>query len=440
MSVTTTGIEVRARSRWLRDSVELLSSMRFSISLLTVICIASVIGTIVSQHEPFTNYVNKFGPFWAQLFLAVGLDTVYSVWWFLLILAFLVISTSLCIARNTPKIIHDLRTYKEGLREQSLHAFHHKGSAELAQDSDAVYARVSKQLVAAGWRAKVERRREGTDPNGAVRGTMIAARRGAANKLGYIAAHSAIVLVCIGGLFDGDLVIKAQMLWQGKTPYAGNGLFRDMGPEHRLGPATPTFRANLLVPEGARSATAVINLQDGVVLQELPFDVELKRFIVDYYETGMPKLFASEIVIHDHETGQATATTVKVNEPAFHRGVAIYQSSFDDGGSTLKLRALPMMPGGRSFDLEGRVGGSASVGGDGAKTTVEFTGLRVINVENLSGTSSGSATDVPKVDLASTFEDHLGSGAKTPSSKRMRNWCSVATRMRSIRRVHCRRR
>ena len=76
MSVTTTGIEVRARSRWLRDSVELLSSMRFSISLLTVICIASVIGTIVSQHEPFTNYVNKFGPFWAQLFLAVGLDTV----------------------------------------------------------------------------------------------------------------------------------------------------------------------------------------------------------------------------------------------------------------------------------------------------------------------------------------------------------------------------
>jgi cytochrome c biogenesis protein len=45
-------------------------------------------------------------------------------------------------------------------------------------------------------------------------------------------------------------------------------------------------------------------MQDGVVLQELPFDVELKKFIVDYYATGMPKLFASEIVIHDHETGR----------------------------------------------------------------------------------------------------------------------------------------
>ena len=36
------------------------------------------------------------------------LTTVYSAWWFLLILAVLVVSTSLCIARNTPKILHDL--------------------------------------------------------------------------------------------------------------------------------------------------------------------------------------------------------------------------------------------------------------------------------------------------------------------------------------------
>ena len=422
MSVTTTGIEVRARSRWLRDSVELLSSMRFSISLLTVICIASVIGTIVSQHEPFTNYVNKFGPFWAQLFLAVGLDTVYSVWWFLLILAFLVISTSLCIARNTPKIIHDLRTYKEGLREQSLHAFHHKGSAELAQDSDAVYARVSKQLVAAGWRAKVERRREGTDPNGAVRGTMIAARRGAANKLGYIAAHSAIVLVCIGGLFDGDLVVRAQMWLQGKTPYLGAGFIKDVPAQHWLSASNPTFRGQLPVVEGARVGTARLTLGDGLLLQPLPFDVELKKFIVDYYATGMPKLFASEIVIHDHETGQATPATVKVNEPVFHRGIAIYQSSFDDGGSSLKLRAIPMAASGRPFDVEGVVGGSTELSNGDNKLTLEFTGLRVINVENLGGESGGAGgTDVRKVDLVDSLDGHLGSGAKVRNKRELRN-------------------
>ena len=63
MSVTTSGIELQGRSRLLREAVELVSSMRFSISLLTVICIASIIGTVVRQHEPYPNYVNQFGPF-----------------------------------------------------------------------------------------------------------------------------------------------------------------------------------------------------------------------------------------------------------------------------------------------------------------------------------------------------------------------------------------
>lgn len=413
MSVTTTGIEVRAQSRWVRDCVELVSSMRFSISLLTVICIASVIGTVVKQHEPYSNYVNQFGPFWAELFGRVGLYAVYSVWWFLLILAFLVLSTSLCIVRNVPKIIADLKTYKEQVREQALASFHHRGQSEVAESREQAFERISALLVHGGWKAKVQVRENGT---------MIAARRGAANKLGYIAAHSAIVLVCIGGLLDGDLIVRAQMLFQGKSSYTGGGMMKDVPAAHRLGPGTPTFRANLLVPEGGKSGTAVINMQDGVVLQDLPFDVELKKFIVDYYETGMPKLFASEIVIHDRDSGASIPALVKVNEPAFHRGVAIYQSSFDDGGSSLKLRGFPMAAGGRPFEIEGNVGGSAQISNGDAKLTLEFTGLRVINVENLGGNrAGGGATDVRKVDLVNSLKDHLGSGARGIGKKELRN-------------------
>ena len=424
---TTAGVEWRTRSRALRDAVELMSSMRFSISLLTVICIASVIGTVVKQHEPSINYVNQFGPFWSDVFAAVGLTAVYSAWWFLLILAFLVVSTSLCIARNAPKIWVDLRTYKEQLREQALTSFHLHARGELAVPPDAAYERIAALLAAAGWKAKVQRRFHVTAdaalPGTAPRGTMIAARRGAANKLGYLSAHSAIVLICIGGLFDGDLVVRAQMALQGKSAFAGGGLIRDVAAEHRLSPSTPTFRANLLVPEGGRAGTALISQSGGVVLQELPFDVELKKFIVEYYDTGMPRLFASEIVIHDHETGVRRAAVVKVNEPAFHRGVAIYQSSFDDGGSQLILRALPMTAGAAPFDVRGIVGGAGQplaavpAAGNVARPTdaptLELTGLRVINVENFSAGATGAsgATDVRKVDLVGTLESHLGSGA-----------------------------
>ncbi|MBT9594533.1 MAG: cytochrome c biogenesis protein ResB [Vitreoscilla sp.] len=385
--------------------------MRFAISLLALICIAAVIGTVVKQNEPINNYVNQFGPYWAELFGRFHLFSVYSAGWFLTILAFLVTSTSLCIARNAPKIVADLRSFKENLREQSLAAFHHRGQGTLALDRAAALAQVSAVLGRHGWQARAQVR-EG--------GTMVAARAGRASKIGYLAAHSAIVLICLGGLSDGDLVVKAQMFFTGKSTFDGGGLIKDVPAEHRLPAGNPTFRGNLLVPEGARAGVAVLSMPDGIVLQDLPFDVELKKFIVEYYETGMPKLFASEIVIHDNETGEAIPATVKVNEPAFHRGIAIYQSSFDDGGSTVKLRAVPLRAGAGAFEIDTNVGGGTTLGNGSEQLRLEVTGLKVINVENLADAQQG-ATDVRKVDLTATLEKHLGSGVNPNKTKTLRN-------------------
>ena len=396
-----------------RELKDVLSSMRFAITMFVVICIASVIGTVVKQREPLANYTNQFGPFWAELFGKLDIYTIYGAWWFLLILTFLVTSTSLCIARQAPKIAAELKSFKEGVREQSLQAHRHKALGHLDIAREAALAQISAQLTQLGWKAKTQVR-EG--------GIMVAARRGMANKIGYLCAHSAIVLVCLGGLFDGDLVVRALMWAQGKTLYNGSGLVSEVLPEHRLPSNNPSFRGNLMVPEGGRAATAILSMPGGVVLQDLPFDVELKKFIVEYYDTGMPKLFASEIAIRDHETGVISQATVKVNEPLIHRGVAIYQSSFDDGGSTMKLSALPLLPGGKPFEIEGMVGGSTKLGADGPTLGLEFSGLRVINVENMSGPTAengnSGGTDVRKVDLVSSVEKHLGSGAHVAGGKK----------------------
>ena len=425
MSDNTQGLRVQSGSQALRAGVELLSSMRFAISLLTVICIASVIGTVLKQHEPAVNYVNQFGPFWAELFAAIQLNAVYSAWWFLLILAFLVVSTSLCIVRNTPKILVDLRVYKENIREQSLKAFHHKAEAPLAESAEAAARRIGSTLASGGWKVRLQQR---DSAHGAGSGWMVAAKAGAANKLGYIAAHSSIVLICLGGLFDGDLIVRAQMLLGGKTPYVGSGLIAEVKPEHRLSERNPTFRGNLVVAEGTQSSTAILSQSDGVLLQDLPFAIELKKFIVEHYSTGMPKLFASEIVIHDKATGAKTPARIEVNHPASYKGVEIYQSSFDDGGSHLKLRALPMVAGAKAFDVEGTVGGSTELVGIGGATggdklTLEFTALRTINVENLGGAggAAGSGADVRKVDLRESVESRLGAANKTVSKKELRN-------------------
>ncbi len=421
MSVSTQGLEIKTASRPVRAAVELLSSMRFSISLLTIICIASIIGTVLKQHEPMPNYVNQFGPFWADVFGVVSLYSVYSAWWFLLILAFLVTSTSLCIARNAPKIFVDLKTYKENIREQSLKAFGHRAEAVLGEAPEAAAKRIGTMLAGGGWKVKLQQRDTGTGA-----GWMVAAKAGAANKIGYLAAHSAIVLVCIGGLLDGDLIVRAQMMFNGKTSYSGGGMIADVKPEHRLSERNPTFRANLMVAEGTQSSTAVLNQSDGILLQELPFAVELKKFIVEYYSTGMPKLFASEIIIHDIHTGEKIPARVEVNHPASYKGVEIYQSSFDDGGSSVKLKAFPMKAATKPFSIEGVIGGSSQLvkgetgGPDAEKLTLEYTALRVINVENFAGDGT-TGVDVRKVDLRESIDSRLGAANKVMTKKNLRN-------------------
>ena len=402
------------QSRAFKNFFELLASMRFAIALFAIICISAVIGTVVVQHSPYNDYVNQFGPFWAELFRKISLYTIYGAWWFVLILAFLVTSVSLCVARNAPKILRDLRTYKESVREQSLAAHPHKALGFIPAVPQAVLAQVAGVLEKAGWRAKVQVRENGI---------MVAGRRGAANKLGYIAAHGSIVFICLGGLLDGDLLLHGLMWVQNKTVYSGSGPVQQ---ENVLPAGSPSFRGSIEVPEGGSASVAQLSLAEGVVLQQLPFEIELKKFIVEFYPTGQPRLFASDIVLKDRATGQKREATVKVNEPVIEQGVAIYQSSFSDGGSTLALSAEPMTLQGRSFNLAGKIGASTELVSQdkGEKLALEFTDLRVMNVENLGGPNAGGAangTDVRKVDLVDSLEKHLGSGAKNRGAKEFKN-------------------
>lgn len=422
-SVTSTaGLQLKTNRRWLADAVELMSSMRFAISLLSLLAIASIIGTIMKQNEPMPNYVNQFGPFWFDVFDKIGLYSVYSAWWFLLIMGFLVSSTSLCISRNAPKMLKDMRSWRDNVREQSLRNFHHKSEWSVSTPRVAFTQDLVNRVADSGYKVKVVEKDSAT---------LIAAKQGAANKWGYIFAHSAIVIICIGGLLDSELPIRFQKFFYDKTPFAGNGIIAEIPAKHRLGLGNPTFRGNTLIPEGATSNTAIIQQSDGVLIQDLPFSIKLNRFVIDYYSTGMPKLFASDVVVTDNETGKSFPATIKVNEPLIYKGLAVYQSSFEDGGSKLKVTGYPMA-GAKpyTFDMAGEVGGSTPLGNDkGSDYTVEWSGFRAFNVENMAGNSNGSGQDVRGVNLDKSFnqkvtdglDKRLGSAAKSANSKDLKN-------------------
>ena len=414
--MSTTGIELKTRRRGLAEAVELLSSMRFAITLLVMIAIAAIIGTIMQQDRAMPDYVNQFGPFWFEVFRKIGLYTVYSAWWFLLILAVLIVSTGLCIARNTPKFLRDMRSWRDSVREESLRNFHHHSEWTAPLDTVPLAQQTANRLADAGYRTKIVEK-----PGG----VLVAAKKGAANKFGYIFAHTAIIVILLGGLLDSNLPIRFQEWFMGKTPYAGTGLISAIAPQHRLGLGNPSFRGNTLIPEGQASDTALLQQADGVLVQDLPFTIELKKFTIDFYSTGMPKLFASDVVIRDHETGKVFPATVKVNQPLIYRGVAVYQSSFEDGGSKLKLTGWPMAgTSDKPFAIEGEVGNATALKQGDDTYSVEWSGFRPFNVENTSQDNDARAVTKGKSfeeQFAQTLSQHSGSAAKNVRNKDLKN-------------------
>lgn len=393
--------------------------MRFAISLLSIISIASVIGTVVTQNEPMANYVNQFGPFWFEIFAHTSIFSVYSAWWFLLIMAFLVASTSLCIARNAPKMIKDMKSWRENVREQSLRNFHHKAEWTVSGNTQTLAAEAMRRVTDDGYRVRLVQK------DGAI---LLTAKQGAANKLGYIFAHSAIVIICVGGLLDSNLPIRAQQWLFNIEPFEGNGIIAEIPSKHRLGLNNPTFRGNTLIPEGSSSNTAIVPAGEGVLIQDLPFTIQLKKFIVDFYPTGMPKLFASDVSVTDHETGKVFDATIKVNQPLVYKGLAVYQSSFEDGGSHLKLNGYAMRGAANtSFKVEGEVGKSTPLkGSGGSEYSIEWSGFRPFNVENM---AADNGQDVRAVNSNKSFNEkfstgldkQLGSAANSKKNKDLKN-------------------
>ncbi len=414
--MSTTGIELNTRRRGLAEAVELVSSMRFAISLLTIISIASVIGTVLKQNEQMPNYVNQFGPFWFEVFDRLGLYSVYSAWWFLLILVVLILSTGLCVVRNAPKMLRDMRSWREQVREESLRNFHHNSEWQAPLAPQALAMQSAARLRHAGYATRL------VEKDGA---TLVLAKKGAGNKFGYIFAHTSIIVILLGGMLDSELPVRFQQWFLGKTPFQGSGVIADIPEQHRLGLSNPSFRGNTLIAEGQTSNTAILPQADGVLVQELPFSIRLEKFIVDFYSTGMPKLFASEVVVRDHETGKTFPATIKVNEPLIYRGIAVYQSSFEDGGSKLKLTAYPMAGADAgAFALDGEVGGSTELKRGGATYAVEWSGFRPFNVENVT-----QGQDVRAVAQGASFNEQFaatlgkasGSAAKNADNKDLKN-------------------
>ena len=199
------------------------------------------------------------------------------------------------------------------------------------------------------------------------------------------------MVICIGGLLDGNLPLKIAELVGSVVPETRDIPQSQIPAASRLDASNLSFRGNVTIAENKSADVTFLNAGNGYLVQELPFIITLKKFHVDYYSNGMPKLFASDIVVTDKASGKSTEATVKVNHPLIVDGVAIYQSSFGDGASPLTFKAWNLAaPQSRPVEVKAVSMSSQPLKANGKDYTLELGELRVFNIENTGKPQDGA--------------------------------------------------
>ena len=347
--------------------------MNLAITLLVAVALSSIIGTLLKQNESYQSYIIKFGPFWHEVYLSLGLYDVYSSAWFIGILSFLVITTSICITQNGPGILRSMQRFKEHISAQSLRTMKQHEEWRCDIDIDKAYEGLCYFFKKSGYRLRTHENEHGY---------TLAAMHGASNRLGYILTHVAIVVICLGGLIDGNLPLKVKTLTgQLRIEKDNDARVSEIPDASILSTDNPSFRASVTIPEGKTVSVAFQNIADGYLVQRLPFSIEVVDFRIEHYESGQPKSFESDLIIHDPEADAPIVETISVNHPMSYKGYTIYQASFTDGGSRLDLLLHQLRDDEvSSLEISGHINETLSVNTSSDPINLELDEFRLFNI------------------------------------------------------------
>lgn len=350
-----------------------LTSMNLAVTLLVILAIASVIGTVLKQNESFNSYLDVFGPFWFAVFRNLSLYDVYSATWFVAILLFLVASTSSCVARNAPAFLRDIRSFRLNAQEKSLRAFAHKADMKSDAKPESLVAPIQALLERAGFKSRVK-----TQPHE----ILISGRKGGMNRIGYMLTHMGIIVILLGGLLDSKMQLKLMdALGMVKVETANIPVSEVPAISKIHVGGLQAFRGTVNIPEHKWGDVVFIGLKDGYVVQDLPFKIFVNKFSIEHYDTGMPKSYMSNVTLTNKETGQQVTKTIEVNHPLHYMGYNIFQSSFGDGGTKLKMEAWQLSgKAGVAQPIDSAVFAKKSFDFGGQNYQLEFTDFRLYNI------------------------------------------------------------
>lgn len=264
------------------------SSVRLTIFLLILLAATSVLGTVILQRGTPQQYLAEYGPNLARILDFFGLFDMYHSWWFLTILALLVVNLVLCSLKRLPSVWQQIFHPRIDLGPSSIQAQPFTRSFQAPEEGGDLGGEIEKGIH------RFFRNPQRIEES---QGLLLYFEKGRYGRLGVYVAHLSVIIILVGGMIG----------------------------------AIFGFNGVLTIMEGQTKDRILLRKNGRLVNYPLGYQVRCDDFDISYYDTPGPQKFVSEYTstLSILENGQEVRRVkVRVNHPMTYRGLKFYQSSY----------------------------------------------------------------------------------------------------------------
>lgn len=281
---------------FLKGVYDSLASVTLAIFLLIILAMTSIVGTVVLQNGSPEQYLNEYGSGTYRLFQALALDDMYRSWWFLTLLALLLINITLCSIKRFPRAWRLMTRSPSVLDDALFRRMRFRGSVRRGVSPEETEERVRDLLADRFGKFREDRSEEAV---------TFFVDRGWYGRMGAYVVHLSILMLAVGAVYGGAV----------------------------------GFKGFVSIAEGQTINRVPLRGRNAVI--KLPFDIRCDDFQVIYYPgTQQPKDYFSDLVVI-RDGKEVMKKRIEVNHPLIVDGIYFYQSSYGvDRSSTVTLDVL----------------------------------------------------------------------------------------------------
>lgn len=262
----------------------IFSSIRLTLVLLIILAVTSIFGTIIPQQEGAMEFAKSLSPWVERLFSSLQLFDMYHSLWFRMIIALLVLNLVVCSINRLPTTLRLFRTLPRPDRSKPFENLPSQRSFSVEGEIGQVAAPIA-EVIRNHYRNMMKKNTE--------KGDFLYGEKGRYSRFGVYLIHLSILFILIGAIIGS--------------------LFG--------------FKAYVNIAEGETVETAALRKVRGHKHKNLGFGVHCEKFTVDFYDSGTPKEYRSDLIFIDNGKVLKKGSLL-VNHPITFRGITFYQSSY----------------------------------------------------------------------------------------------------------------